>query len=154
MVFPKNWAGIWFFLHYRERWYFFFPKIWSYTLDGKRKIIFLKKKKKKKKKYMEIWHFIQMFSKDGLFKKNALSYDLSCIDCLARCIFYPKTWYFFFGWKTKYDLSQEIHGNMVFSVYTCRCCKHDITPLCQKKSRMIFPYKNTPKGDWYSRLTF
>ena len=33
--FQKNCAGIWSFLYYRERWYFFFPKIWSYTLDGK-----------------------------------------------------------------------------------------------------------------------
>ena len=33
--FQKNWAGIWSFLYYRERWYSFFPKIWSYTLDGK-----------------------------------------------------------------------------------------------------------------------
>ena len=41
--FQKNCAGIWSFLYYRERWYFFFPKIWSYTLDGKWKMIFLKK---------------------------------------------------------------------------------------------------------------
>ena len=41
--FQKNRAGIWSFLYYRERWYFFFPKIWSYTLDGKWKMIFLKK---------------------------------------------------------------------------------------------------------------
>ena len=41
--FQKYCAGIWSFLHYRERWYFFFPKIWSYTLDGKWKMIFLKK---------------------------------------------------------------------------------------------------------------
>ena len=33
--FQKNCAGIWSFLYYRERWFFFFPKIWSYTLDGK-----------------------------------------------------------------------------------------------------------------------
>ena len=39
----KNRALIWSFLYYRERWYFFFPKIWSYTLDRKWKMIFLKK---------------------------------------------------------------------------------------------------------------
>ena len=39
----ENCAGIWSFLYYRERRYFFFPKIWSYTLDGKWKMIFLKK---------------------------------------------------------------------------------------------------------------
>ena len=41
--FQKNCGGIWSFLYYRERWYFFFPKIWSYTLDRKWKMIFLKK---------------------------------------------------------------------------------------------------------------
>ena len=41
--FQKNCARIWSFLHYWERWYFFFPKIWSYILGGKWKMIFLKK---------------------------------------------------------------------------------------------------------------
>ena len=50
--FQKNRTGIWtFLLYYLERWYFFFPKIWSYSLDGKWKMIFLKK-------YMEIWYFL------------------------------------------------------------------------------------------------
>ena len=41
--FQKNRAGIWSFLYCRESTCFFFPKIWSYTLDGKWKMIFLKK---------------------------------------------------------------------------------------------------------------
>ena len=41
--FQKNHGGIWSFLYYRERSCFLFPKIWSYTLDGKWKMIFLKK---------------------------------------------------------------------------------------------------------------
>ena len=42
--FLKNCAGrTWSFLYYRERWYFLFPKVWPYTLDGKWKMIFLKK---------------------------------------------------------------------------------------------------------------
>ena len=42
--FLKNCAGrTWSFLYYWERWYFLFPKIWPYTLDGKWKMIFLKK---------------------------------------------------------------------------------------------------------------
>ena len=72
--FQKNRAGIWSFLYYQERWYFFFPKISSYSLDGKWKMIFLKKK------YMEIWYFLQMFWKDDLSKKIALEYDLSCCN--------------------------------------------------------------------------
>ena len=30
-------------LFYKKRWHFFFPKIWSYSLDEKRKMIYLKK---------------------------------------------------------------------------------------------------------------
>ena len=41
--FQKNCAGIWFFLYFRERWYFFSTKIWSYPLCGKWKMIILKK---------------------------------------------------------------------------------------------------------------
>ena len=47
----------------------------------------------------------------------------------------------------KDDLSQKIHGNMIFSAYTHMCYKHDTVPLCQKKSKMIFPQKNALKGD-------
>ena len=43
MVFRKNCTGIWSFLYYQERWYLFSPKIWSYSLDAKGKMIFLKK---------------------------------------------------------------------------------------------------------------
>ena len=43
MVFRKNCTGIWSFLYYQERWYLFFQKIWSYSLDTKGKMIFLKK---------------------------------------------------------------------------------------------------------------
>ena len=61
---------------------------------------------------------------------------------------------FFFVRKMKDNLSQEIHGNMMFLVYTYRCYKHDVTPLRQKKSKMVFSHKNTLKGDCNSRLTF
>ena len=47
----KNHSGIWSFLYYLERWYFFSPgKYDIFSLDGKWKMIFLKK-------YMEIWYF-------------------------------------------------------------------------------------------------
>ena len=69
------------------------------------------------KKYMGIWYFLRMFWKDGLFKKIAPEHDLSCIFW-KDSIFFLKMWYFFFGQKMKDDLSQEIHGNMIFSL--CR----------------------------------
>ena len=33
----------------------------------------------------------------------------------------------------KDDLSQEIHGNMIFSLYAYKCYKYDITILHKKK---------------------
>ena len=84
--FQKNCAGIWSFLYYRERWYFFFPKIWSYTLDGKWKMIFLKK-------YTEIWYFLQTFWKYGISKK--------CRAGTWSFLYYLKKWYFF---SQKHDL--------------------------------------------------
>ena len=46
----------------------------------------------------------------------------------------------------KDDLSQEMHGNMIFSAHMYKCYKYEITIL-QKKSEMIFSRKNTLKGD-------
>ena len=46
----------------------------------------------------------------------------------------------------KNDLSQEIHGNMIFSVCMYKHYKYDIT-LLQKKSKIIFFRKNALKGD-------
>ena len=77
---------MWSFLYYRERWYFFFPKIWSYTLDGKWKMIFLKK-------YTEIWYFLQTFWKDGLSKKGRAG--------TWSFLYYLERWYFF---PRKHDL--------------------------------------------------
>ena len=42
--FEKDSTGIWPFLYYQERWYFIFPKISSYSLDGKWKMMIQKKK--------------------------------------------------------------------------------------------------------------
>ena len=142
--FQKNRAGIWSFLYYRERSCFFFPKIWSYTLDGKWKMIFLKK-------YTEIWYFLQTFWKDGLFKKGHAG-TWSFLYYLERWYFFPKTWYFFLGQEERDDLSQEIHEYMIFSVYTYECYKRGVRPLSQKNSRMVLSHKNTPKGDWHFRL--
>ena len=87
--FQKNCAGIWSFLHYQERLYFFFLKIWSYTLGGKWNMIFLKK-------YTEIWYLLQTFRKDGLSKKGRTS--------TWSFLYYLERWYFssenmiFFPW--------------------------------------------------------
>ena len=112
--FQKNCAGIWSFLYYRERWYFFFPKIWSYTLDGKWKMIFLKK-------YTEIWYFLQAFWKDGLFKKGRAG-TLSFLYYLERwCFFFPEN-IIFFPWAG--SERRSFSGNI---------WKHDVSPSEEKQ---------------------
>ena len=51
--FQKNHAGIWSFMYYLERWYFFSGKCDFFFSDGKWKMIFLKI-------YIEIWYFLYM----------------------------------------------------------------------------------------------
>ena len=92
--FQKNCTGIWSFLYYQERWYFFFPKIWYYSVDGKWKKIFLKKK------YMEICEIFCIFLKNGfLFPTNMI---------LPFCQKTQKTMMFFF---------RKIHLKMNFQYH-------------------------------------
>ena len=109
--------------------------------------------------------------KENLSQKNTWKYGIS-FKCSAKTacpkirtgvwsfLYYPGRWYFFsrkfiffLGRKMKDDLSQEIHGHMIFSIYIYKCYKYDIT-LLPKASKMIFSRKNSVKGDWHSRLTF
>ena len=103
---------------------------------------------------MGIWYFLQVFWKDGLFKKIAVEHDLSCITWKDG-FFFPKIWYFFFGRKMKDDICQETHGNLIFFIYTYRCHTHNVTLPCQKLSKMILPAKIHPKVidvlDWRPR---
>ena len=46
----------------------------------------------------------------------------------------------FLGQKASDDFSQEIHGNMIYSVYTCGCYKPGLTPPCQKKKNQEWSY--------------
>ena len=150
MFFPKNCAGIWSFLYYWEISNFFFPKTLSYPLDGKWKISF-------SKKYTEICFFLQMFWKDGLFKKDCAA-TWYFLHYQERWFFSPKTSYFLLGTKVRDDLFQEIDGNMVIFVYTCGCYKRGATLLCQKKRGRSYPPKINLKVidvlDFLSRRRF
>ena len=130
----KNGTRTWsFLLYYLERWYFFFPKIWSYSLDGKWKMMFLKK-------YMEIGYFLQIPQKDSLSKqKIALEYGLSC-TIWKDGIFFRKIWYFFFGRKMKDNFSKEIHR---IGYFLCICINvtNKILLFCKKHQRWFFPEK-------------
>ena len=55
---------------------------------------------------MRRWSFQKQFPWNMIFL--ALS---------GKIFFFLKTCYFFFGLKMKDDLSQEMHGNMIFSLY-------------------------------------
>ena len=145
--FQKNCTGKWSFLYYQRRWYFFFPKIWPYLLDEKWKMIFLKKTRKYDM-------FFKLSEKMFFSKRVTLGHDRSCI-IWKDGIFFPKTWHFFLGRKVRDDLSQEAHGNMIFSVYKCGCYNCGVVPLCQKNQRWSYPGKMHLKVidflDWYSR---
>ena len=66
--------------------------------------------------------------------------------------FFRKTWYFFLGQEASDDLPQEIHGNMIFSVYRYGCYKPGVKAPCQKIKEGPIPQKYTYR--WLSsRLT-
>ena len=89
---------------------FLFPENMILPPDGKWKMIFLEKN------YMEIWYFFQIFWKDIIFKKDHAG--------IWSFLYYLETWYcfplnmVFFPWmeNERNDLSQKIHGNMIFSI--------------------------------------
>ena len=122
------WSGIWSFLYYRERWYFFFPKIWSYPLDGKSKMIFLKK-----------IHKNMIFSSNVLkrwsFQKGPPRYMIFLV-LSGKMVFLPEKM-IFFPWtqSERWSFSRNT-WNMTFSVYTYQCYRRGATPLYQKKSKL------------------
>ena len=112
--FQQNRTGIWSFLYYQERWYFFFSKIWSYSLDTKGKMIFLKKMSGKiifSSNVMKGWSFQEIRAWTWSF----------CNIWKDGISFFQKLWYFFFRRKMKEDdLYQKTRGNMIFSLYLRR----------------------------------
>ena len=70
------------------------------------------------------------------FQKSSTGIWSCLLYYLERlCFFSRKIWYFFFRRKIKDDLSQEIHENMMFSLYMYKCYKYHITHLQQKKKK-------------------
>ena len=146
MFFPKNCAGIWSFLYYWEISNFFFPKTLSYPLDGKWKISF-------SKKYTEICFFLQMFWKDGLFKKDCAA-TWYFLHYQGKMVFFPKN-IIFFPWDKSegrsFSRNWWKYGNFCVHVRVLQTWRH--APL-SKKARKILSPKNKPKGDWRSRFSF
>ena len=99
--------------------------------------------------------FFRRKMKDDLSQKNTWKYDIF-FKCSEKMIFpkkshwnmiflvvlfgkmiflFPENMILFFRQKMKDDLSQEIHGNMIFSVYMYKCYEYDITLLQKKNQR-------------------
>ena len=103
----------------------------QYDLTPRRKM----KDDLSQKKYTEIWYFLQMPWKDGLFKKDRAG-TWSFLYYLETWYFFPKTWYFFpDGKRERDDLPQEIHGHMVFSIW------YVPSPPAKKNQRWSYPAK-------------
>ena len=134
MVIPKKSHRNTIFLVLSGKMMFFPPKISFYSLGEKWKMIFVEK---------NTWKYDIFFrcSEKMVFSKKLYWNMIFLVSPGKLAFFLPKTWYYSFGRKMKDDPSQEIHGNMIFSVYTHRYYKHGVSPLCQKKSKMIFPSK-------------
>ena len=135
----KNRTGKWFLLYYQEKWCSFFPKIWSYSLAGKWKIIFLRK-------YMDICYFLQIFWNNIFSKKITLEFDLSCVIRQDDLNFFPKVWSYCLDGKWKIIFLKEMHGNIIFYVYLVKMVSlvsaNVILPFCQKSKDDPLP-KNT-----------
>ena len=84
--------------------------------------------------------FFRSSEKKVFSKRSSPGHDLSCI-IWKDGIFFPKAWYFFLGQKASDDLSQEIHENMIFSVYTCMCYKTGVTPPAKNNEEWLYPVK-------------
>ena len=134
--FQKNCAGIWSFLYYRERPCFFFPKIRSDTLDGQWKMIFLKKK------YTEIWHFLQTFWKEGLFKKGRAG-TWSFLYYLERWYFFPKNIFFPWAGSERWPFSRNTWKYDIFCVHVRALQTWCHTPLPKKIKDGLIPQKYT-----------
>ena len=100
-------------------------------------ILFYRRKMKddlSQKKYMETWYFLQMPRKDGLSKKIALKYDLSCLIIAQKMKFFIKDFF------SKCD-QIRVSGKMVFFSR-----KYDIFSLDRNErrsfSRNIWKYTN------------
>ena len=122
-------------IHCTENHIFFFQTSWK---DGLSKKIALKfdlscvigkMKDDLSQTIHEIWHFRQMFWKDGLFKKDHAG-AWYFLHYLERWYFLPKTWYFFPGWKTteKWPFPRNTWKHDIF----CSICS---TPPCKKKKK-------------------
>ena len=134
---------------FSEKMILFFPKMWSYSLDGKWKMIFLQK---------NTWKYDISFKcpEKTVFQKNCSG--------IWSFLYYLKRWVFFPG---KYDtFPMDKKWKMIFLkkyvgiwyfLYICMNVTNMILPYRKKKKKKKkisddpLPKKNTLKGNWHSR---
>ena len=95
-------------------WYFhlLFPKIWSYTLDGKWKMIFLKN-------MIFSSNFLKRWSFQRGLRRHMIFLVLS-----EKIVFFPENMIFFPWSESEEGRSQEIHENMMH----CPTAKKNMKP--------------------------
>ena len=133
-VFPKKFRWNMIFLVLLEKMIFLFPEIMILLLERKMKDYLSQENTWKYDVFFKCSEKIVPSFRKGL---TSPGHDLSC-TIWKNDFFFPKTWYFFLGRKMKDDLSQEIHGNMIFSMYLYGCYKRDTSPLCEKSQRWSY----------------
>ena len=107
MLFPKKLGWNMIFLVLPGRWYFLFPKISSYSLDGKWKMMFVKK---------NTWKYIFFkCSEKMVFPKKSHWNKIFIVVLSGKMIvLFPKYMILFFRHKMEDDLSQKDTWNKIF----------------------------------------
>ena len=158
--FQKDCAGIWSFLYYREIWYFFLPKRWSYLQMENERWSF-------SKKYTEIWFFEcsekMDFSKRPRRDMIFLVLSGKLVFLPASMAFFPwtenergmtflkkytETWYFLFDMfhtPSATHTKIKIKDNPISQKYTKRWLTSQIDTL-EKAPRILCTFMETFTG--------
>ena len=123
---------------------FFPPKILSYSLDGKWKMIFLKK-------YIGSMIFSSNAPKTWSFQKK-LPWNMIFLVYLERWYFFPGKYEIFsFDRKWKMIFLKK-YMEIWYFLYIRVNVTNTILPFCKKKQKWSSPEKSTVKADWNSIL--
>ena len=111
MVFPKRSRWNLIFLVLSGKIIFLFHENMILPPGGKCKMIFLKKK------YTEIWYLVQIFEKMVFSKRIAPVHDLNCTIWKGGTFSRKHGIFSLDRKRERGDLSQEVHGNMIYSIW-------------------------------------
>ena len=78
--------------------------------------------------------FFKLSEKMVFSNKATLGHDLSCI-IQKNGIFFIENIFFFLGQEVRGNLSQEVHGNMIFPAYTTGVTNVAPCPSIKKKTK-------------------